>query len=79
MDIIRLLFKSKIRQNILAVFFADESRKFYINELARIVNTSQGTCRRELNKLAEMGLLVSSRTGNLQGAPDECGKEYYCL
>ena len=66
MDIIRLLFKSKIRQNILAVFFADESRKFYINEMARIVNTSQGTCRRELNKLADMGLLVSSRTGNLQ-------------
>ncbi|MBI5665865.1 MAG: nucleotidyltransferase domain-containing protein [Nitrospirae bacterium] len=66
MDIIRLLFKSKIRQNILAVFIADESRKFYINELARKVNTSQGTCRRELNKLAEIGLLVSSRTGNLQ-------------
>lgn len=66
MDIIRLLFKSKIRQKILAGFFADESRKFYINEMARIVNTSQGTCRRELNKLVETGLLVSSRTGNLQ-------------
>jgi predicted nucleotidyltransferase len=66
MDIIRLLFKSKIRQKILAGFFADESRKFYINEMARIVNTSQGTCRRELNKLADMGLLASSRTGNLR-------------
>lgn len=66
MDIIRLLFKSKIRQKILAGFFADESRKFYINEMARLVNTSQGTCRRELNKLVEIGLLASSRTGNLQ-------------
>lgn len=66
MDIVALLFKSKIRQKILARFFADESRKFYINEMARLVNTSQGTCRRELNKLVDMGLLVSSRTGNLQ-------------
>ncbi|RJR16846.1 MAG: hypothetical protein C4581_09175 [Nitrospiraceae bacterium] len=66
MDIIKLLFKSKIRQKILAVFFADESRKFYINEMARLINTSQGTCRRELNRLVDMGLLVSSRTGNLQ-------------
>ncbi len=65
MDIIRLLFKSKIRQKILIRFFADESRKFYINEMARNVDTSQGTCRRELNKLVDMGLLSSSRTGNL--------------
>ena len=66
MDIIKLLFKSKIRQKILAAFFSDESRKFYINEMARMVNTSQGTCRRELNRLVETGILLSSRTGNLQ-------------
>jgi predicted nucleotidyltransferase len=66
MDIIGPLFKSKIRQKILIRFFADEGRKYYINEMARLAGTSQGTCRRELNKLADMGLLVSSRTGNLQ-------------
>ncbi len=65
MDIIGLLFKSKIRQKILTRFFTDESRKYYINEMARFVDTSQGTCRRELNKLVDMGLLASSRTGNL--------------
>lgn len=47
-------------------FFSNESRKYYINEMARLAGTSQGTCRRELNKLADMGLLVSSRAGNLQ-------------
>jgi len=66
MDIIGPLFKSKIRQKILIRFFADEGKKYYINEMARLVGTSQGTCRRELNKLADMGLLVTSRTGNLQ-------------
>ncbi len=34
--------------------------------MARLVDTSQGTCRRELNRLANVGLLASSRTGNLQ-------------
>ena len=65
MDIVGLLFKSKIRQKILTRFFADESRKFYINEMARLVHTSQGTCRRELNRLADAGFLQSSRIGNL--------------
>lgn len=66
MDIINILFKSKIRQRILARFFADESRKFYINEMARFVGTSQGTCRRELNRLVDMGMLATFREGNLQ-------------
>lgn len=66
MDILNILFKSKIRQRILVRFFADESRRFYINEMARLVGTSQGTCRRELNRLVDMGLLVTSREGNLQ-------------
>lgn len=66
MDIVNILFKSKIRQKILARFFADESRRFYINEMARLVGTSQGTCRRELNKLVDMGLLMTAREGNMQ-------------
>jgi predicted nucleotidyltransferase len=66
MDITGLLFKSKIRRNILTRFFADEGRKYYINEMSRLVNTSQGTCRRELNRLVDAGLLISSRVGNLQ-------------
>ena len=65
MDIVNILFKSKIRQKILARFFAGENRKFYINELARLINTTQGTCRRELNKLVDMGLLTTSKEGNL--------------
>jgi len=65
MDIINILFKSRIRQKILVRFFADESNKFYINEMARIVGTTQGTCRRELNKLVDMGLLITSKQGNL--------------
>lgn len=66
MDIINILFKSKIRQKILAKFFADESKKFYINEMARLIGTTQGTCRRELNRLVDMGFLVTAKEGNLQ-------------
>ncbi len=63
---INSLFKSKIRKNILARFFADESSRFYINEMARLVGTTQGTCRRELNRLVDTGILETSREGNLQ-------------
>lgn len=65
MNMIDILFKSKIRQKILSRFFAGESRKFYINEMARLVNTTQGTCRRELNKLVDVGVLTTTKQGNL--------------
>lgn len=65
MNMVDILFKSKIRQKILSRFFADESRRFYINEMARLVNTTQGTCRRELNKLVDVGVLTTSKEGNL--------------
>jgi len=51
---------------MLARFFTDESRRFYINEMARLVGTTQGTCRRELNRLVDMGMLMTLREGNLQ-------------
>lgn len=47
-------------------FFSDEGKRYYINEIARLVNTTQGTCRRELNRLVDMGLLTTVREGNLQ-------------
>ena len=33
--------------------------------MARLVNTTQGTCRRELNKLVDVGVLTTSKEGNL--------------
>jgi predicted nucleotidyltransferase len=65
MNMVDILFKSKIRQKILSRFFANEGRRFYINEMARLVNTTQGTCRRELNKLVDMGMLTAMKEGNL--------------
>lgn len=61
-----LFFRSKIRQRILARFFAGEGKRFYINEMARLAATTQGTCRRELNKLADAGILKISSEGNLR-------------
>ncbi len=66
MNLANILFKSKIRRKILAKFFTDESKKYYINEMARLVGTTQGTCRRELNRLIDMGILTTSREGNLR-------------
>ena len=65
MDIDHLLYKSKIRRKIFLTLFADENRRYYINEMARIIGTTQGTCRRELNRLLSTGILKTSKLGNL--------------
>ena len=66
MDIVDILYKSTIRRKILMWFFSDEKRRFYINEMVRIVGTTQGTCRRELNRLVNIGILSATKEGNLQ-------------
>jgi predicted nucleotidyltransferase len=65
MNMVDILFRSKTRQKILSRFFAAEGSRFYINEMARLVNTTQGTCRRELNKLVDVGVLTTKKEGNL--------------
>ncbi len=60
-----ILYKSKVRQNILKLFFANERRGFYLSEIAKIIKISIGTCRRELNKLVNFGILKTEKKANL--------------
>ncbi len=57
--------KSKIRRNLLALFFTNQSKKYYLRELQRILGHSAGSIRRELLKFQEDDLFETSRTGNL--------------
>jgi len=65
-----IIGKSKIRQKILKLLFANESKSFYLSEIARIAETSAGNAQRELNKLAKDGVVKSEKRANLR---------YYCL
>jgi predicted nucleotidyltransferase len=65
MDIIDFLFKSEIWKKLLLLFFSQKEKKFYVNELARFIGSTQGTVNRELIKLKNLNLLKREEKGNL--------------
>lgn len=63
--------KSQIRQRIILLFIYNPNKSYYINEVARMVKTSAGTARRELEKLFKDGLLTKKAESK--------NRVYYCL
>jgi len=64
MDIFRIT-KSKLREELLVLYFTNPNKKYYLRELERILNFSVGNIRRELIKLKSAGLFLSENKGNL--------------
>lgn len=59
------LFRSKIRQDILVVFFTHPAREHFLRELERLLGYSAGNIRRELLKFKEENLFKTRPAGNL--------------
>lgn len=57
--------KSKIRQDLLGLFFTNPSQKFYLRELQRILGYSAGSIRRELLRFQKDALFHTQKVGNL--------------
>lgn len=57
--------KSKIRQDLLTLFFTNPSQRYYLRELQRILGYSAGSIRRELLKFQKDNLFNTQRVGNL--------------
>ena len=64
MDLFRIT-KSKLREELLALYFTNPNKKYYLRELERILNLSVGNIRRELIKLERAGVFLSENKGNL--------------
>lgn len=62
---IDIITKSKVRQNILKLLFADPQRELYLSEIAKKIKASIGNCRRELDKMVKAGILKTKKKGNL--------------
>ncbi|MDQ8034788.1 MAG: nucleotidyltransferase domain-containing protein [Bordetella sp.] len=58
-----LLFPAA-RQRVLAVLLLQPQSAFHLRELARLTDSHAGTLAREVDKLAQAGLLVRSEQGN---------------
>jgi predicted nucleotidyltransferase len=59
------LSKSKIRRDLLALFFSNPSEKYYLRQLQRILGYSAGSIRRELLKFKQDDLFTTEKVGNL--------------
>ena len=57
--------KSKIRRDLLALFFTNPSQKYYLRELQRILGYSAGSIRRELLRFQKDNLFNTEKVGNL--------------
>jgi len=64
MDILQIT-KSKLREELLNLYFTNPNKKFYLRELERILGFSAGNIRRELIKLKKNGLFLTENKGNL--------------
>ncbi len=60
------LFTSGIRADIMSLLFNNPEEKFYVREIARLVNKNPSGVKRELDKLFTMDLVISEREGNLK-------------
>jgi predicted nucleotidyltransferase len=55
---------TKVQQKLLALFFGQPDKSFYLNEVVRLADMGRGVVSRELSKLTEAGILVVSKQGN---------------
>ncbi len=60
------LIKSEARKSILQLLTQNSRQKYYLRELASMINYSPGSLQRELNYLVESGLILSEKMGNLR-------------
>jgi len=60
-----MLAKSKIRRDLLGLFFTNPEKKYYLRELGRLLGYSAGNIRRELLRLQKDDLFRTQKIGNL--------------
>ncbi len=58
------LFNSKTRINILALFFGNPGKSFYVQEIIKLSKTDAANAHRELQKLLGLGILKSKKQAN---------------
>ena len=57
--------RSKLRKDLLVLYFTNPTKKYYLRELERILGFSVGNIRRELIKLESAGLFHSENKGKV--------------
>lgn len=63
---LKTLFSSSTRADILSLVLNNPDERFYIREMAGILKKNPSGIKRELDRLEEMGLVVSEKVANLK-------------
>ena len=63
---LRKLFSSRVRVEILSVFLMNPERELYLREIARLTGEDYKSVSMELRNLEEIGLMSSRNEGNLK-------------
>ena len=58
------LFTSKLRVDLLSLFFGRSDEEFYVRQIEKILGEDVGNISRELRNLESVGLLASRKAGN---------------
>lgn len=66
MAMLHKLFSSKVRIELLNTFFLHPEKSFYLRELERITGEDYKNISTELKNIESIGLLTSSKSGNLK-------------
>jgi predicted transcriptional regulator with HTH domain len=63
---LKSLFSSSIRADVLSLLLNSPDEKFYVREVARLLRKNPSGVKRELDKLEEMGIVFSEKIANLK-------------
>lgn len=63
---LKSLFSSSIRADVLSLLLNSPDEKFYIREIAKLLRKNASGVKRELDKLEEMGIVISEKIANLK-------------
>ena len=58
------LFGSKTRAKLLALFFDNPDKNYYVREITRVIEEQINSVRRELNNLSKLGLVKTESYEN---------------
>ncbi len=66
MRMLRSLFSSSTRADVLSLLLNNPDEKFYVREIAKLLKKNPSGIKRELDNLERAGLMISERVANLK-------------
>ncbi len=66
MKMLKSLFSSSIRADVLSLLLNSPDEKFYVREIAKLLRKNPSGVKRELDNLEKMGIVVSEKVANLK-------------